>query len=80
MNGKSWFILFAVLVILLLASGFYHTPWPLITTFTLLYCFAVILRLLANNEIKQPHSQSSSVEANTGDGLNDLDDFREWFK
>ncbi len=80
LNGKSWFILFAVLVILLLASGFYHTPWPLITTFTLLYCFAVILRLLANNEIKQPHSQSSSVEANTGDGLNDLDDFREWFK
>lgn len=80
LNSKSWFILFTALVILLLASGFYHTPWPLITTFTLLYCFAVILRLLANNEIKQPHSQSSSVEANTGDGLNDLDDFREWFK
>ncbi|MBO7926281.1 hypothetical protein J5X91_08360 [Pseudoalteromonas sp. K222D] len=80
LNGKSWFILFTALVTLLLASGFYHTPWPLITTFTLLYCLAVILRLRASSEIKQPHSQSSSVEANTGDGLNDLDDFREWFK
>ncbi len=80
LNGKSWFILFTALVILLLASGFYHTPWPLITTFTLLYCLAVILRLRASSEIKQPHSQSSSVEANTDDGLNDLDDFREWFK
>ena len=80
LNGKSWFILFTALVILLFASGFYHTPWPLITTFTLLYCLAVILRLRASSEIKQPHSQSSSVEANTGDGLNDLDDFREWFK
>ena len=80
LNGKSWFILFTALVILLFASGFYHTPWPLITTFTLLYCLAVILRLRASSEIKQPHSQSSSVEANTGDGLNDLDDFRQWFK
>lgn len=80
LNGKSWFILFTALVILLLASGFYHTPWPLITTFTLLYCLAVILRLRASSEIKQPHSQSSSVEASLGDNFNDLDDFREWFK
>ncbi len=80
LNGKSWFILFTTLVILLLASGFYHTPWSLITTFTLLYCLAVILRLRASSEIKQPHSQSSSVEASLGDNFNDLDDFREWFK
>lgn len=80
LNSKSWFILFTALVILLLASGFYHTPWPLITTFTLLYCLAVILRLRASSEIKQPHSQSSSVGVNSGDDFNDLDDFREWFK
>ena len=80
LGGKSWFILFAALVTLLLASGYYHTPWSLITTFILLYCFAVILRLFASSEIKQTHNESSSVEVNSGDDFNDLDDFREWFK
>ena len=80
LGGKSWFILFAALATLLLASGYYHTPWSLITTFILLYCFAVILRLFASSEIKQTHNESSSIEVNSGDDFNDLDDFREWFK
>ncbi|MBQ4859030.1 AAA family ATPase [Pseudoalteromonas sp. MMG007] len=80
LGGKSWFILFAALVTLSLASGYYHTPWSLITTFILLYCFAVILRFFASSEIKQTHNESSSVGVNSGDDFKDLDDFREWFK
>ena len=80
LGGKSWFILFIILVTLLLASGYYHTPWPLITTFILLYCLAVILRLRASSEVKKTHNESSSVGVNSGDDFNDLDDFREWFK
>ena len=80
LGGKSRFILFAVLVILLLASGYYQTPWPLIITFTLLYCLLAILRLRTSSEIKQTHNESGSVEASPGGNFNDLDDFREWFK
>ena len=80
LGGKSWFILFAALVTLLLASGYYHTPWSLITTFILLYFLAVILRLRTSSEIKQTHNESGSVEASPGGNFNELDDFREWFK
>lgn len=80
LGGKSWFILFAILVILLLASGYYQTPWPLIITFTLLYCLLAILRLRTSSEIKQTHNEGSSIGVNLGDDFNDLDDFREWFK
>lgn len=80
LGGKSWFILLTILVTLLLASGYYHTPWPLIATFTLFYCFVAILRLRASCEIKQTHNEGSSVGVNSGDDFNELDDFREWFK
>ncbi|MBH0022339.1 AAA family ATPase [Pseudoalteromonas sp. SWXJ133] len=80
LGGKSWFILFTILVTLLLASGYYHTPWSIIITFILLYCFAVILRLLANSEVKKTHNESNSVGVYSGDDFKDLDDFREWFK
>ncbi|TMO03981.1 AAA family ATPase [Pseudoalteromonas sp. S558] len=80
LGGKSWFILFIILVTLLLASGCYHTPWPIIITLILLYCFAVILRLLANSEVKKTYNESSSIGVNSDDDFKDLDDFREWFK
>ncbi|MBB1423730.1 ATP-binding protein [Pseudoalteromonas sp. SG43-7] len=77
---KSWGLLFLLLGMFLVMSGYYDMPWPLITTYILLYSIAVILRVRGNGSSEVVSTNNYIALSDSDNEFSDLEDFRAWFK
>ncbi|MBE0459832.1 KAP family NTPase [Pseudoalteromonas sp. KG3] len=77
---KSWGLLFLLLGMFLVMSGYYDMPWPLITTYILLYSIAVILRVRGNGSSEVVSTNNDIALSDSDNEFSDLEDFRAWFK
>ncbi|NMR28041.1 hypothetical protein HH219_21385 [Pseudoalteromonas sp. NEC-BIFX-2020_015] len=58
---KSWGLLFLLLGMFLVISGYYDMPWPLITTYILLYSIVVILRVRTSYSFEFSNTENDTV-------------------
>ncbi|CAM4422402.1 P-loop NTPase fold protein [Pseudoalteromonas ostreae] len=77
---KSTVLIFLLLAICLVISGYCEMPWPLISTFILLYSIAVILRMRVNCSSEVVSTNNDIALSDSDNEFSDLEDFRAWFK
>ncbi|MBB1436252.1 ATP-binding protein [Pseudoalteromonas sp. SG43-6] len=77
---KSTVLIFLLLAICLVISGYCEMPWPLISTFILLYSIAVILRMRVNCSSEVVSTNNYIALSDSDNEFSDLEDFRAWFK